>query len=65
MRASWTKADNMYMVGSGCYKWYQSRSSIPICVYVPFGPVGVFICLVLQSHKGCLSYPILDRGETS
>ena len=56
--------NNMYMVESGRYKWYQSRSSISICVSVPFGYVGVFIRLVLQSHEGCLSHHILDRGKT-
>ena len=54
----------MYMVGPSRYKWYQSRSLISIYVYVPFGPVGVFIRLVLQSHEGYLSHPTFDRGET-
>ena len=52
------------MVAPGRYKWYQSRFLISIYVSVPFGPVQVFIHLVLQSHEGCLSHPIFDRGET-
>ena len=31
--------DNIYMVKPGRYKWYQSRSLIPIWGFVLFGPV--------------------------
>ena len=63
------------MVGLGHYKWYQSRSPTSMWGSVLFGPIGgvyLFGIIIpwdtmrtLCLHRGCLSHPTLDRGETS
>ena len=55
------------MIGSGCYKWYQSRSStsmwgfVPFCLVIPWDKTRT-LCL----HVGwCLSHLTSDKGESS
>ena len=59
------ETDNIYMIGSSLYKWYQSYFPTLMWGSIPFDPAIPWDTIrTLCLYRGCLSHPTSDKGKT-